>query len=136
MRASSSDDCLLFQQDLDLGPSTGLVSRDENAGKCKSISFSCGSKPVLFQYVIGDSDLERVKLINDLGLLVDSRMTFVSHIESIVSKSARMLGFIKRISREFNHPKTRCWMWLLLGQVWSMHRLQSVLQASFLGSKV
>jgi hypothetical protein len=29
-------------------------------------------------------------------------MTFVSHIESIVSKSAQILGFTKRISREFN----------------------------------
>jgi hypothetical protein len=54
---------------------------------------------VLFQYVIGDSDLERVDVINDLGVLVDSRNTFVDHIESIVSNSARMLGFIKRISQ-------------------------------------
>jgi hypothetical protein len=58
------------------------------------------------QYVIGNSDLERVNVINDLGVLVDSRMTFVNHIESIVVKSARMLGFIKRISREFNDPYT------------------------------
>jgi hypothetical protein len=65
-----------------------------NAGKCKSISFSRGSKPVMFQYVIGDSDLERVDMINDLGVLVDSRMTFVDHIGSIVSKSARILRFI------------------------------------------
>jgi hypothetical protein len=42
--------------------------------------------------------------VNDLGVLVDNRMTFVNHIESIVSKSARMLGFIKRISRELNDP--------------------------------
>jgi hypothetical protein len=61
------------------------------AGKCKSISLSRGSKLVMFQYVIGDSDLERV------GVLVDNRMTFVNHNESIVSKLARMLGFIKRI---------------------------------------
>jgi hypothetical protein len=47
--------------------------------KCKSISFSRGSKPVMFQYVIGDSDLESVDVINDLGVLVDSRMTFVNH---------------------------------------------------------
>jgi hypothetical protein len=60
----------------------------------------------MFQYVIGDSDLERVDVINDLGVLVDSRMTFVNHIESIVSKLARMLGFIKRISREFSDPYT------------------------------
>jgi hypothetical protein len=33
-------------------------------------------------------------------------MTFVNHIESIVSKSVRMLGFIKRISREFSDPYT------------------------------
>jgi hypothetical protein len=47
-------------------------------------------------------DLECVDVINDLRVLVDNRMIFVDHIESIVSKSARMLGFIKRISREFN----------------------------------
>jgi hypothetical protein len=39
-------------------------------------------------------------------VLVDIRMIFVNHIESIVSKSARMLGFLKRISREFNDPYT------------------------------
>jgi hypothetical protein len=54
------------------------------------------------KYVIGDSDLERVDVIIDLGVLIDSRVTFVNHIELILSKSARMLGFIKRISREFN----------------------------------
>jgi hypothetical protein len=59
----------------------------------------------MFQYVIGDSDLERVDVIGVL-VLVDSRMTFVNHIESIVLKSARMLGLIKGISREFNDPYT------------------------------
>jgi hypothetical protein len=33
-------------------------------------------------------------------------MNFVNQIEAIVSKSARMLGFIKRISREFNEKCT------------------------------
>jgi hypothetical protein len=59
-----------------------------------------------FSKSIGDSDLERVGVIHDLGVLVDSRMGFVNHIGSIVSKSARMLGFIKRISRDFNDPNT------------------------------
>jgi hypothetical protein len=61
---------------------------------------------VMFQYVIGDSDLERVDVINELGVIpVDNRMTFVNQIESIVSKSTRMLGFIKLISKEFNEKK-------------------------------
>jgi hypothetical protein len=63
-----------------------------NAGKCKFISFSRRSKPVLFQYAIGDSDLKRFDVINDFGVLIDSRMTFVNHVESIVSISARILG--------------------------------------------
>jgi hypothetical protein len=48
----------------------------------------------MFQYDIGDSDLEHVDVINDLGVLVDSKITLVNHIESIISKSAKMLGFI------------------------------------------
>jgi hypothetical protein len=53
------------------------------------------------------------------GVLVDSRMTFVDHIESIVSKSARILRFIK--GRECNDPyRTRRCMWLLSGRVESV----------------
>jgi hypothetical protein len=77
----------------------------------------------MFQYVIDDSDLERFDVINDLGVPVDSRMTFVGRIESIVSKSARMLGFIKRISKEFNNPYTYKTLYVAFSdQVWSMHR--------------
>jgi hypothetical protein len=77
---------------------------DLNATKFRSISFSRGSKPVMFQYVLGDSD---------------NRKTFANHIESIVSNSPGMLGFIKRIS---TLTRTRRCMWLLSGQAWSMHR--------------
>jgi hypothetical protein len=101
MRVSSTDACRLFQQDFDLIQGWCRKKQyDLNAGKWKSISFPRGSKPVMFQYVIGDTDLERVDVINDLGVvMVDSRMTFVDHIGSIVLKSAR-------ISREFNDPYT------------------------------
>jgi hypothetical protein len=96
MRVCSTDDCRLFQQDLDcLQGWCREKNYDLNAGKCKSISLSRGSRPELFLYVIDDGDLERDNVINDLGVLVDSKMTFVDHIGSIVSKSARMLRFIK-----------------------------------------
>jgi hypothetical protein len=99
MRVGSTDDCRLFQQDLDrLHGWCREKKYDLNAGKCKSFSFSRRSKPGIFQYVIG----ERVDMTTDLGVLVDKRMSFVNHIESIVSKSATMLRFIKQISREFN----------------------------------
>jgi hypothetical protein len=79
MRVDSIDDCRLFQQDLDRLQDWCCEKYDLNVGKCKSISFSHVSKPVLFQYVIGDSDLERVDVINDLGVLVDSRMAGCSN---------------------------------------------------------
>jgi hypothetical protein len=59
----------------------------------------------MFQYVIGDSNLERVDVINDFCVLVDNRITFVDHIELIVSKSARILGFIKRNSITLTHTR-------------------------------
>jgi hypothetical protein len=49
----------------------------------------------MFQYVIGEGDLERVDLINDLGVLVDNRMIFPDHIESIVS-----VGIVKTNFKE------------------------------------
>jgi hypothetical protein len=50
--------------------------------------------------------LERVDEIKDLGVIMDGRMSFLPHIEAIISKSSRMLGFIKRISRDFRDPYT------------------------------
>jgi hypothetical protein len=73
MRVSSTDDCRLFQKDLNrLQGWCREKKYDLNAGKCKSISFFRGLKPVIFQYVIGNSDL-------------DNRMTFFNHIESHLS---------------------------------------------------
>jgi hypothetical protein len=63
-------------------------------------------------------------------VLVDSRMIFVDHIRSIVSKSARMLGIIQRISNEFNDSYTYktlfvAFVWPGLEYascVWSLHQ--------------
>jgi hypothetical protein len=55
IRVSSTDDCRLFQQDLDrLKGWCREQKYDLNAGKCKSISFSRGTKRVMFQCVIDD----------------------------------------------------------------------------------
>jgi hypothetical protein len=60
-------------------------------------------------------------VINKLGVLVDSKMTFVDHIGSILSKSARMLGY----------TRTRHCMWFLSGQVWSIVRVLASSRGSF-----
>jgi hypothetical protein len=44
--------------------------------------------------------------ICDLGVVLDSKLNFTSHIDSLVVKASRMLGYIKRIVREFGDPYT------------------------------
>ncbi len=103
MRIYSLDDCRKLQEDLDrLHEWCRLNKFDLNAAKCKSISFSRNKKPIEHSYSIGGQNLERVEEVKDLGLYLDTRMTFLNHIETVVTKSSRMLGFIKRISKEFN----------------------------------
>jgi hypothetical protein len=51
MRVSSTDDCRLFQQNLDRIQGWCREKKNNlNAGKCKSILISRGSKPVMCQY--------------------------------------------------------------------------------------
>jgi hypothetical protein len=53
-----------------------------------------------FIYSINGTALKRVDEINDLGLIMDERMSFLPDIEAIISKSSRML----EISRDFRDP--------------------------------
>jgi hypothetical protein len=65
--------------------------------------------------------LGRVEEIRDLDLLLDSKMTFLCHIEAVISKSSEMLVFIKGDSREFSDPiHIRCCTFLLSDQISSM----------------
>jgi hypothetical protein len=62
---------------------------------------------------------------------MDEKMSFLHHIEAIISKLSRMLGFIKRVSRDFRDPYTHKILYTsLVGPnleqascVWSPHQL-------------
>jgi hypothetical protein len=62
--------------------------------------------PIEFVYSINGTALEKVDEIKDLGVIMDRKISFLPHIEAIISKSSRMLGFIKRILRDFRDPFT------------------------------
>jgi hypothetical protein len=87
----------MFQKDLDhLGEWCRSNRFDPNAGKCKSISLRRNFRP------IDGTVLEKVDEIKDLGVMIDKRISFLPHIEAIISKSSRTLGLNKRISIESN----------------------------------
>jgi hypothetical protein len=82
-----------FQSDLN-----GLAERCEanalelNVGKCKSIMFSRLRHPIEFSYMLGGIILDRVDSINDLGVIMDSKMSFTGHIDVMVGRALAMLG--------------------------------------------
>ena len=75
--------------------------------KCKFIKFSKRKKPsVMSSYNINNTILEKVFVIRDLRVLIDNELTFVQHIDLIISKSKKMLGFITRITIKFKNVRS------------------------------
>ena len=76
-----------------------------NVKKCKVMRFFKLNSPVIYSYNIDNLKLEEVILINDLGIIFDKYLSFNMHIDNIVVKSFRMLGFIKRNCRHIEDTK-------------------------------
>lgn len=75
-----------------------------NIQKCNCMTFSRKSFPFIYNYSIGNIELARISEYVDLGVKFDQTVTFNSHINMIVSKSNKTLGFIKRNTKDFNDP--------------------------------
>lgn len=50
---------------------------------------------------MGGKSLEIVTEVRDLGILLDSGLTLVNHIDKIVQRAFKMLGFILRMTKDF-----------------------------------
>jgi hypothetical protein len=50
--------------------------------------------------------LDRESSINDLGVIMDEKMTFSEHVDVMVPKKFAMLGFFRRLSLKFRDPYT------------------------------
>ena len=78
-----------------------------NGTKCKVLTIARSFKHN-FQYHLNNIQLESVKEFNDLGLLINSSLTWINHIATKISKAKHqakhsMLGRIKR-TVGFNAP--------------------------------
>lgn len=104
---SSETDCVMLQQDL-----LAVVDwchRNHlslNVKKCAVVSYSRKRVPVLYGYSVGSEYLARVDSIRDLGVTFDCRLTFTAHVQDIVSRANRALGFVLRNSSNFSSEMT------------------------------
>ena len=95
-------DCYLVQNDLnrlcDYCERNKLVLNTE---KCNFISFTRNCHIFEYDYTLKAEKIKNVDHIKDLGIIFDRKMTFSQHVENVVSKANRMLGFILRQCKEF-----------------------------------
>ena len=108
--------CLLYADDVKIfrkivSPSDGLLLQQDlgrlaawsvrwgltlNPSKCKSFTITLRRAPVRTEYFINATKLEHVGEIRDLGIILDTKLTFAAHVNSIVSRANRSLGLLFR----------------------------------------
>lgn len=100
-------DAELLQDDLDRFQRYCIINQLHlNVTKCFVCSFTRKPNPIVYTYKLSQTTINRVSVIKDLGVKFDSKLLFDSHIEEIVDKAAKALGFIFRISSDFKNIKT------------------------------
>lgn len=72
--------------------------------KCQIITFSRARNPILCDYVVGINTVLRTRCVRDLGILLDDRLTFCEHIESVITKANQVLGLMMKVCNEFKDP--------------------------------
>lgn len=101
-RIDSDEDRVLFQEDLDrfyIWCENNKMSL--NIQKCKYIRFSRSLNPTSSIYQFKNNIIESVSVIRDLGVLIDTKLSFAQHIEYCRNKALKVLGFIKRNTKDF-----------------------------------
>lgn len=100
---SSHLDCLALQADIDELQRWCLENGMElNIKKCKTIVFTRRQSQIGFEYSVGTEILERVASIRDLGVIFDTKLSFNEHISVTTAKAFAALGFIRRITSNFD----------------------------------
>ena len=72
--------------------------------KCSIISFHRKTSPIVIDYTVSGHHLPRVQYVRDLGVILDSELTYRIHYNDIIAKANRQLGFIFKIANEFRDP--------------------------------
>jgi hypothetical protein len=130
MQIRNQNDSLLLQEDLDRLAFWCIKNQlFLNFNKCKFIRFSRCLNALSPNYSIDGHSLEEMNSVRDLGIFLDRKLRFHVHIDHIVTKGYRMLGFVLRNAKELKRSSTKILLYKSLvrsgleycSQVWSPH---------------
>ena len=99
-------DCYVFQLDIDrLHDWCKENKLGLNMKKCAvmSITRKAEKNKLLCQYKIGNDVVPRVNSKRDLGVIIDSKLSFAEHVSLTTRKAYQMLGFIFRCGKFFKN---------------------------------
>ena len=104
---SSESDALSLQSDLRMFEDWYRRNNLRiNADKCHVIRFSCG-KCATFNYSLNDTDLLPINAVRDLGVVIDSSLTFSQHVDYIFHSAMKNVGFLQRFSTNFSNDNAQ-----------------------------
>ncbi|CAG9126469.1 unnamed protein product [Plutella xylostella] len=104
---NSSIDSSLLQDDLNRVISYCILNKlDINVSKCFSVSFGRKQNLTNVSYSIYTETITSCNKIRDLGVVMDTKLIFGHHIESVVNKAYRALGFLIRSCKHFKRMKS------------------------------
>lgn len=104
---SSIEDCIKLQLNLDKLYQWSITYKlPFNIGKCKTMTYAYIKNPISYDYTVNNEILTRVIDITDLGVKFDTKLSFAAHIDDLVNKSYRNLGFVLRNAKKFTNKRT------------------------------
>lgn len=96
------DDTLFLQQQLDLFATWCQRNKMAlNASKCFVITFTRKLSIISHNYNLLGTSINRELCVKDLGVMLDSKLTFKNHVSYVVSKASSLLGFVFRFGKYF-----------------------------------
>lgn len=101
------NDCMLFQKDIDNFVQWCVDNRMKlNFSKCKILTITHKKLPLMNNYTLSNNTIDREMVMRDLGVYIDSKLSFTHHLQYVISKANSQLGFLKRNSTDFKDPYT------------------------------
>ena len=105
---NNDTDCNQLQQDFNrLIEWCSVWKMKLHPDKCVFMNFSLKrSNDIVKNYYMENKNLKRVFEMKDLGIYFTPNLNFNLHISKVVSKSFQMLGFVKRVTKDFTDMNT------------------------------
>jgi hypothetical protein len=73
-----------------------------NVQKTKITSFSRKTNSIRFNYYVSGISILRTDCMKDLGVMLDSKLYFHSHVDYVHSQGLRILGLVRYIAYNFS----------------------------------